>query len=288
MDNNQIPPVQPLQPEQPLQPMQPMQPVQSEQPLQSMQPNQSSSSALPPANDLPQVLTPDGRPMVQQAPSTMPHKKDISGLIKTIVIIAVSLLAVTFIGLFVWMKTQYDELDVNVRSQIDLAVAQAKDEQAAKLEADFLEREKYPYKTFAGPIDYGELTFEYPKTWSVYVAKDATDGENFEAYLNPNQIEPVDKESINALRVQILNQPFEKTAEEYVKALSDPEKPLKVESITVNGVSANLYTGAIPDTELNGLILVMKIRDKTAVLQADSMLFEAEFKKLIETIRFNA
>ena len=84
MDNNQIPPVQPLQPEQPLQPLQP------EQPLQSMQLNQPSSPVLPPANGLPQVLTPDGRPMVQQTPSTMPHKKDISGLVKTIVIIAVS------------------------------------------------------------------------------------------------------------------------------------------------------------------------------------------------------
>lgn len=291
MDNNQIPPVQPLQPEQPLQPLQPLQPpqpMQPEQPLQSMQLSQPSSPVLPPANGLPQVLTPDGRPMVQQSPSTLPNKKNTSSLVKTIVIIALSLLSVTFIGLFIWIAISYNQLNANVQEKINTAVASAKDEEATKLEAEFLEREKLPHKTFAGPIDYGELTFDYPKTWSVYISADASNGGNFEAYFNPGQIEPVNGTSINALRVQILDQSFENVVRSYVGALSNPNKPLKMESITVNGTSANLYTGAIPGTELNGLILVIKIRDKTAVLRTDSMLFEADFKNLIETIRFNA
>ena len=53
-------------------------------------------------------------------------------------------------------------------------------------------------------------------------------------------------------------------------------------------IAANFYAGIIPNTELNGFIVIFKIRDKTAILRTDSVLFEAEFKKLIETITFNA
>ena len=46
----------------------------------------------------------NGMPMVQQVQLMPEKKKDISGLVKTIVIIIVSLIAVTFIGLFIWIK----------------------------------------------------------------------------------------------------------------------------------------------------------------------------------------
>ena len=242
-----------------------------------------------PQGTMPQVMTPDGRPMVQQPMAAPPKKKDVAGLVKTIVIIALSLLALTFIGLFIWMKSEYEtEKSRDLDSEIDLAVAAAKDELTTKMEADFLEREKYPYKSFSGPIDYGELSFQYPKTWSVYVAEDAANGGTFSAYLNPGEIEPISNLNIDALRVQIVDRPYDNVVQEYTGPLRDVNRPLTVESITVNGTSANLYSGAIPGTEFKGFILVLKIRDKTAILRTDSVLFEAEFKKLIETITFNA
>ena len=133
MDNNyQMPPVSGMADGQPMQPIQPAGP---------------NPNAAP------------GMPMVQQVQVQADAKKDTSGLIKTIVIIALSLVAVTFIGLFVWMLVQYNDVKTDVDGQIDVAVAAAKDEQATKMEAEFLEREKYPYKVFAGPADYGQLTF---------------------------------------------------------------------------------------------------------------------------------
>jgi hypothetical protein len=81
------------------------------------------------------------------------------------------------------------------------------------------QREKYPYKTFSGPADYGQLTFEYPKTWSVYVAAPATNGGDFNAYFNPIQVDAVGKDTINALRVTIRNKSFEDVTAEYQKAM---------------------------------------------------------------------
>ncbi|MBR0480029.1 hypothetical protein IJJ49_02085 [Candidatus Saccharibacteria bacterium] len=237
------------------------------------------------------VVTPQGNtgmPMVQQVEVLPEPKKDIAGLIKTIVIIILSLVALTFIGLFIWMFVQYDEARSDVDGQISLAVAAAKDEQAAKDEEEFLEREKYPYKTFSGPADYGQLSFEYPRTWSVYIASDAANGGDFKAYLNPVQVDPVADSTVNALRVTIRDKSFDTVVAEYQKAMDKKNSNLTVESVTVNGITANRYTGTIPGTDLSGYIVIFKIRDKTAILQTDSVLFQADFDKLLETIKFNA
>lgn len=234
------------------------------------------------------TMTPAGMPMVQQVEVHPEPKKDIAGLVKTIVIIILSLVALTFIGLFIWMFIQYEDASTDLNGKIDLAVAAAKDEQAAKDEEEFLEREKYPYKTFSGPVDYGQLSFEYPRTWSVYVASDAATGGDFKAYLNPVQVDPVADSTVNALRVTIRDKSFDTVVAEYQKAMDKKNSNLTVESVTVNGITANRYTGTIPGTDLSGYIVIFKIRDKTAILQTDSVLFQADYDKLLETIKFNA
>ena len=236
-----------------------------------------------------QATGPDGRPMMQQQLPPPPKKKDVGGLIKTIAIIALSLLAFTFIALFGWMKNQYDyERTRDLDSEVSKAVAIAKDDTIMRMEAEFSEREKYPYKTFAGPADYGSLTFEYPKTWSVYVAAAADDGGDFNAYFNPIQVDAVGKDTINALRVTIRNRSFEDVVAEYQKAMEKKDSNLSMESVTVFQAAANRYTGTIPGTELEGIIVVFKIRDKTVIMQTDSMFFKDEFDKLLQTVTFNA
>lgn len=235
---------------------------------------------------------PGQQPMMQQAPAPATIKKDFSGLIKTIVIIILSLVAVTFIGLFIWMMMQYTEARTDVDGQISTAVAQAKDEQAMEMENEFLEREKYPYKTFLGPADYGQLSFEYPKTWSVYVAAAATNSDgDFNAYFNPIQVDTVSEETVNALRVTIRDESFDGVAAEYQKAMDKKDSNLTMTSVTIgknNNITANRYTGTIPNTkDLYGYIVTFKIRDKTAVLQTDSVLFEEDYNKLLGTVTFN-
>lgn len=275
----------------PMPPMQPMQPmpgangqIMSGQPMQSGQPVQP----IQPAQPMGQYQTaPSGMPMVQQVQAPVEPKKDVAGLVKTIAIIILSLLAVTFIGLFIWMTVQYNDVQTDVDGQISVAVAAAKDEQAQKMEAEFLEREKYPYKTFSGPADYGQLTFEYPKTWSVYVAEAANAGGDFNAYFNPGQVDAVGKDTINALRVIIRDQSFEDVTAEYQRELDRKDSELTVEATTVNGVSANRYTGKIPGTDLQGFIVIFKIRDKAVIMQTDSVLFQEDFDKLLGTVTFN-
>lgn len=227
--------------------------------------------------------------IIQQAGAVPVEKKDIVGLVKTIVIVLVSLIAVTFIGLFIWMTVRYNEASEIEQSEINMAVADAVEENTTKMEAEFLEREKEPNRDFSGPADYGQLSFKYPKTWSVYVAKDASNGGDYEAYFNPIEVEEVSKDTINALRLIIRDKSFEEVVEEYRKEVEKKEAKLSVESVTIyDGTPANRYTGIIPKTDLNGIVVIFKIRDKTAILQTDSLLFENDFNNLINTITFSA
>lgn len=229
-----------------------------------------------------------GQPVVSGSTQTVEPKRDTAGLVKTVALVIVSLIAVTFVGLFIWMTVQYNDVSEDVGSQIDAAVATAVYEQAVKLEEDFAEREKEPYRTFTGPADYGQLSFKYPKTWSVYVAADASKGGDYQAFFNPIEVETVSKDTINALRLTIMNTAFESVAESYQRAMERQDSGLSMNVITVAGVSANLYTGKIPETDLSGYIVIFKIRDKTAIMQTDSVLFWEDFEKILASVTFNA
>lgn len=248
----------------------------------------ATSPTMPPTMPPNMAGMPPGRQMVQQQQAMVPLKKDYSGVIKTVAIVLLSLISVTFIGLFIWIFMQYNEVSENVDGQIAVAVAEAKDELTGQLEKEFAEREKLPYKTFSGPVDYGQLTFNYPKTWSVYVESDASNGGDFHAYFNPNQVDEVSEDTINALRASIVEKSFDDVAKEYQRVMDRPDSGLTVQATTVNGIPMNRYTGKIPNTDLNGFIVIFKIRDKTAILQTDSVLFENDYNALLETITFNA
>ena len=221
-----------------------------------------------------------------QAAEAVAKKANVS-LIKTIVIVILGLVSMTFIGLFLWTLVRYNDVSTDVGGQIATAVAEAKEEQALMDEELFAEREKDPYRIFSGPADYGQLTFEYPKTWSVYIASDASNGGDFSAYFNPIEVNVVSNKTLNALRLSIRDKAFETVASEYQKEMEKRGSDLSIETITVGGVTANRYSGTLPGTEFNGYIVIFKIRDKTAVLQTDSVLFEGDFNRLLSTITFN-
>ena len=243
--------------------------------------------AVQPAAGQIAVTAPTTATAVQAADAVKPKHKNISSLIKTIAIVVLSLVSVTFIGLFIWMTMRYNEASEDVEGQIEVAVAEERYATETKLEAEFLEREKNPYRTFSGPADYGQLTFEYPKTWSVYVAADASKGGDFTAYFNPVEVEAVSKETVNALRVRILDKEFASVTADYQKYLNRKNYNFEMEAITVFNNAANLYYGTIPNTDLSGYITVFKIRDKTAILQTDSVLFKDDYDRVISTITYN-
>lgn len=234
-----------------------------------------------------QPQTPAVNPVAAPAPvppMSMPdHKADHNNLIKTILIVVISILALIFLTLFVWMTINWRDAKTDVDGQIKKAVAVAVNEKETELETAFAEKEKYPFSTFAGPADYGELTFEYPKTWSVYVAESASKKGDFVAYFNPGQVNPVSDETVMSLRVKINDANTEEVLTEYNEETE--EGTLKASTHIVNGVSANLFEGTL-SSGLKGIVAVFKIRDKTVTLQTDALQFKADFIRILDTVKY--
>ena len=226
--------------------------------------------------------------LMQQAnPSSLvnKNKKDYSGIIKTAFLVFTSLAAITFLGLFVYAYIQWTNAKTDVNGQIALAVSEAENKLRTNLEADFEKREKYPYRTFAGPSDFGALTFEYPKTWSVYVPNDASRAQDFHAYFNPGLVNVVENKTVMALRVSILNTLTDQVKERYSSKIKSGK--MTVSTKVVNKINVDVYKGQL-DSNYNGIVCIFKIRDKTVILQTDAYLFEQDFNRILETVRFNS
>ncbi len=205
-----------------------------------------------------------------------------AGVITAIVLLTIGVIGMT--GLAVWSFVNYRDQKSNVDAKIASAVAEAEKTQADKDEAKFAEREKDPSRTFAGPADYGQLSFSYPKTWSVYVASDVTEGGDFEAYLNPISVPPVDNKQRFALRVTILEKEYNEVIDDYSNLVEDGD--LRSHSFSANGQNGTRLDGNFSD-DIRGAAVLFKIRDKTAVIQTDADTFKADFEKIIKTISFS-
>lgn len=247
-----------------------------------VEPAPSATPAFGPA-------APGSNPVAQTTPLTSPNPGPVAPVKKShhvleiVVLVVVSLIAVTFIGLFIWKYSEWDTLKTDSDSRTDAAVAVAIADTTTKLENEFVEREKYPYKTFAGPADYGSLGFEYPKTWNLYIARDAARSGDYEAYLNPGEVLPVGSSTINALRVTIENKAFDTIAKSYEGAVKNGK--LSMVTRNVGSAVANVYTGEL-SSNIRGIAAVFKLRDKTVILQTDAELFSDEFYKLLDTVTF--
>ncbi len=223
-------------------------------------------------------------PSVAPAGAVKVNSQGNSSLIKTIIIILLSLLLVGALLLAYYFSNEYKLASTDVQSQIDTAVIAREKEISDKLEADFAEREKLEYRDISGPEDYGSLSFKYPKTWSVYVLKDASKGGDYEAYLHPRIIPPLTNETVIALHVRITSETFESAVNRYQGLIRDNKITPSI--ITINGQDANRYDGTLLNN-LEGSVVIFKIRDKTVTIETDATIYRDDFDKIIETITFN-
>lgn len=211
------------------------------------------------------------------------QKRFNNSLIATITLIVVSLIAITFIGLFIYAFIQWNSAKQDVDGQVKKAVDAAVYSRTVELENQFAEKEKYPFKTFAGPVDLGEVTFEYPRTWSVYVARES--GGEFQSVFNPDLVHPVNNETINSLRFVIKSQDFNGVARSFESNIRSKKLSLSVRP--VGGQNANIYKGELPGSRFNGIAALFKLRDKTVLIQTDAMIFEKDFHRILDSVRYN-
>lgn len=202
--------------------------------------------------------------------------------------ILLGLAVVMLVGLSIWLFMQYSEQKTNVDAKIDAAVAEAQKLQADEDEKKFAEREKEPNRQFVGPDDYGRLTFNYPKTWSLYVQSSTKAGSGgaapFKAYLNPGFVPAITATERYALRVEITDTPYDQSISRFDGLVKKGD--LKTSTVSANGQSGTRIDGAFTK-DIRGAVVIFKIRDKTASIYTDADTFKPDFENIIKTIKYN-
>ncbi|MES2630934.1 MAG: hypothetical protein V4611_03175 [Patescibacteria group bacterium] len=226
----------------------------------------------------------------------IPPKSSKKWVILTFVFLTTALIA---LGVGVWAYINYVDQKDNTDAKISTAVTVAVKDQADKDAADFLEKEKQPNRQFAGPDDYGRLSFDYPKTWSIYVDEDAVDGGSYEAYFNPVSVPPVNDATQYALRVIIEEKDYDKVLASYDSLVKKGD--LKTSAVKADGTDGTRIDGSFTK-DIRGAAVVFKIRDKTVTIRTDADTFirnktaldgtsaaavPGDFDALIATITFN-
>lgn len=211
--------------------------------------------------------------------------KDQSGAVNTWLILTVVFIVTTLAvgGAFAWALINYfdqkDNVDTKVSSAVTTAVKKQADSDATNFEAE----DKKPNRQFAGPEDFGALSFSYPKTWSTYIDKDASTG-TFDAYLNPISVPTVSTTTQFALRVTIETKSYDTVLSTYTALVKKGD--LKSSTVKINGVDSSRIDGAFTK-DIRGSAVVFKIRDKTVTIRTDADTFKPDFEAIVASIKFN-
>jgi len=233
-----------------------------------------------------QPVNPPVAPTTAPSAGLKPEKKNT--LVETLVLVGVCLIAAVAIVFAVIFFMQYNELKTNYDSEKNLAVAAAEKAQQDKDEAAYEERAKEPFYNFTGPSDYGSISFEYPKTWSVYVEKDGTKNSDYVAYFQPKQVDPTSSTSSRyALRFQILNRQITTVQTTYESKIKSGKLTSRAFSSDDNALSGTWYEGEI-DNGVRGIVILLKVNDKTLVMRTDAEAYRNDFETLVKKLRRNS
>lgn len=199
-------------------------------------------------------------------------------------LIAFSVTLVVFFGAAgfgLWAYMSRQDYKDNVDAKIATAVAAAEKSNSDKKDAEFLEREKEPLRTYVGPAAYGSLSVSYPKTWSAYVDESGKGNASLDGSLNPNFVPGLTSGGGVALRMQVLET-------QYAQTLRSLEQFTKAGKIKVTPYSAPKVPGVVGirvdgevKTGKQGSMVILPIRDKTLQVWTEASQFVPDFNTII-------
>jgi hypothetical protein len=212
------------------------------------------------------------------------HKNEV-GAVNTWLVISIAFIVATVAlgGAFAWALINYFDQKDTVDTKVSTAVTTAVKKQADTDAANFEAKDKQPNRQFAGPEDFGSLSFSYPKTWSTYINKDASTG-TFQAYLNPVSVPTINSSTQYALEVTIETKNYDTILNTYTALVKKGD--LKSSTVRINGVDSARLDGVF-SKDIRGSAVIFKIRDKTVTIRTDADTFKPDFEALVASIKFN-
>lgn len=184
------------------------------------------------------------------------------------------------LGFALWSYSQRTDYKENSDKKVATAVEVAKQETATEKDNEFIEREKQPLQEYKGPAAFGGISLKYPKTWSAHVDEEGTSAP-INGFFHPNFVPGVKSDTAFALRLEVSKNSFSqeiKQFDSYVRsgeAKAKPYKPVNVDNIVGTQIDGRI------DSQKQGRMILMPLRDKTIKLWVESDQFINDFENNI-------
>ena len=201
-----------------------------------------------------------------------------------LVTILLGLLLVGAAGFGFWAYSERSDYKNNVDKKISEALASAEDSQRAELQKQFNEKAKSPYKTYESPPNFGTITFDYPKIWSVYIDQ-SSKSIPLNGYFHPEIVPGIQSTTALALRVEVVPSTYDTVLKQYAdeikngKIRASATVPPKMEGIE-NVQPGTRLQGEIVSKK-QGTMVIVKIRDKTLKISTQSAEFLKDFDSIV-------
>lgn len=237
----------------------------------------------------PQPGIPGQMPAPTAAPAPVPYPpadtKSKNTLIETIILVVVCIIAAVAIVFAVLYFMRWNDLNTNYTAEKDRAVAEAVKEQRDADDEALKERLKADKESFVGPDDFGRISFNYPKIWSVYNNEDGLENSDYSSYFAPAPVPSLNDQSARyAIRFQILNQSYDNVANNYSSAVQEGELTAENFQADSGKITGTKYTGTLEEG-IEGIMVLAKVNDKTLILRTDSLEYTDDFNKILGSLR---
>jgi len=199
-------------------------------------------------------------------------------------LILISLLFLGALGFGIWAYASMQDYKNNSDQKVAAAVKVAEDKKASEKDNEFQEREKEPYRDYKSAAVFGDIGFQYPKTWSGY-AKENDD--QLDLIMNSGILSG-DTKATYAVHLKVENKSYDQILKSNESAVKSGK--LRASAFRLAKVPSVLGTrldGEIrPDVK--GSMIVLPLRDKSIVIAAESEQYVPDLDKVVlPTFTFN-
>lgn len=199
-------------------------------------------------------------------------------------LIALGVAVVFFVaaaGFGAWAFMSRQDYKNNADKKTAVAVAVAIKQEDSKKDAEFIQKEKNPLKTYTGPETYGKITIQYPKTWSAAIDEAAASNATINGYFHPDFVPGLQSATNFALRLQVIQQSYDVALKQFDSAVkSGTARVVPYQAPKIPGVVGARIDGTL-DGKKQGSMVLLPLRDKTIKVWTESNQFMGDFNNII-------
>ncbi|MET1033394.1 MAG: hypothetical protein ABWX94_02755 [Candidatus Saccharimonadales bacterium] len=197
-----------------------------------------------------------------------------------VLLIPLVLLVTLFLGAAgfgIWAFTSRADYKSNSDQKSAVAVDKAIKETQAVDATKFAEDSKKPYDTYIGPAAFGNITVNFPKTWSAYVVEAERGSTPVAAYFHPKIVPSVtDQDKTFALRVELVQSTYESVLDPFKGKIEQGQVTITPYTLAkVPSVVGSRIEGQITQRK-QGTMIVLPLRNMTLKIWTESNDFKGD------------